>query len=45
MEFEYDDHKANLNLARHGVDFADAVRIFSAQESIVSVHLEADCSA
>ena len=29
MEFEYDDHQANLNLAKHGVDFADAVRIFS----------------
>ena len=28
MEFEWDPAKAASNLAKHGVDFADAVRIF-----------------
>ena len=28
MEFEWDDRKATINLAKHGVDFADAIRIF-----------------
>ncbi len=28
MEFEWDDAKAELNLAQHGIDFADATAIF-----------------
>lgn len=28
MEFEWDDTKAAINLSRHGVDFADAIRVF-----------------
>ena len=29
MQFEWDDEKNESNLARHGLDFADAYRIFS----------------
>ena len=28
MEFEWDDAKATINLARHGVDFQDAIQAF-----------------
>ena len=28
MEFEWDDAKNRINLAKHGVDFADAVHVF-----------------
>ena len=28
LEFEWDDAKAESNLRKHGVDFADAVRVF-----------------
>lgn len=29
MEFEWDENKRDSNLKKHGVDFADAVRIFN----------------
>lgn len=29
MEFEWDDAKAASNQAKHGIDFDDAIRIFS----------------
>jgi hypothetical protein len=28
MDFEWDDAKAEANLAKHGVDFVDAARVF-----------------
>ena len=28
VEFEWDDEKNRLNKAKHGLDFADAVRVF-----------------
>ena len=28
MEFEWDEHKRQTNLAKHGVDFLDAALIF-----------------
>ncbi len=28
MELEWDEHKRHRNLAKHGVDFRDAVRVF-----------------
>ncbi|WP_246628652.1 BrnT family toxin [Methylomagnum ishizawai] len=30
MNFEWDDHKNSINIAKHGFDFADASRIFDA---------------
>ena len=29
MKFEWDDHKNKLNIQNHGVDFRDAVYVFS----------------
>ncbi|MEW6544133.1 MAG: BrnT family toxin [Nitrospirota bacterium] len=29
MEYEWDDRKARANRRRHGIDFADAVAVFS----------------
>lgn len=29
MEFEWDEAKAATNLRKHGVDFADAIRLFA----------------
>jgi hypothetical protein len=28
MDFEWDDAKAEANLAKHGIDFVDAARVF-----------------
>lgn len=28
MEFEYDPHKSDINLAKHGIDFEDAQRLW-----------------
>ena len=28
LEFEWDDHKAQENLLRHGIDFRDALQVF-----------------
>jgi uncharacterized protein len=28
MKFEWDDHKNELNIEKHGFDFADAYRVF-----------------
>jgi hypothetical protein len=28
MDFEWDDAKAEANLAKHGIDFVDATRVF-----------------
>ncbi len=28
MEFEWDDHKEQLNIKKHGIDFSIAARIF-----------------
>ena len=28
-EFEWDENKRNANLKKHGIDFADAVRMFN----------------
>lgn len=29
MNYQWDDHKASINLTKHGIDFADAVTVFS----------------
>jgi uncharacterized DUF497 family protein len=29
MTYQWDDHKATANLRKHGIDFADAVSVFS----------------
>jgi uncharacterized DUF497 family protein len=29
MDYQWDDNKAKSNLSKHGVDFADAVTVFS----------------
>jgi uncharacterized DUF497 family protein len=29
MKFEWDQRKATLNLGKHGVDFADAVTVYT----------------
>ena len=30
MQFDWDESKRESNIAKHGIDFADAVRLFSA---------------
>ena len=35
-EFEWDPRKRQSNLAKHGLDFADAPRIFTRQPAIVA---------
>lgn len=29
MDFEWDERKRRLNLEKHGVDFLDAIQVFS----------------
>jgi len=33
LEFEWDTVKARRNLAKHGVDFADSIRVFQDPEA------------
>ncbi|MBR6900719.1 MAG: BrnT family toxin [Synergistaceae bacterium] len=28
MQFEWDENKRQINIEKHGIDFADAVKIF-----------------
>lgn len=35
MTFEWDERKARINLAKHGIDFADAVTVLNDDLAIV----------
>ncbi len=37
MDFEWDPIKADVNLAKHGVDFEDAIRVFDDPVAAVQV--------
>ena len=34
MDYQWDDHKAKINLKNHRIDFADAVTVFSDDRAI-----------
>jgi uncharacterized DUF497 family protein len=40
--FEWDDHKASLNITKHGVPFPFAARIFSDHKRIVAIDDRSD---
>ena len=40
--FEWDDHKRELALAKHGIDFIDAAEIFVGQHLCVSARSEVE---
>ena len=42
MDYEWDSHKAKINLRKHGVSFADAVAVFKDDAAVTIPDDEAD---
>jgi len=42
MEFEWDDNKNQLNLEKHGIEFADSIEVFKDKARLLSLDLRRD---